>query len=69
MTKDDAVKAVDRAFDAAVARLFDVFVAGIAMDESVDVLSDRAAKGFDHAVKTHGRMLAVIDNHFSEMGS
>lgn len=66
MTKDDAVKAVDRAFDAGVARIFDVFVQGLAAGEKIDALTARAGRGFDHAVETHGRMLAVIDHHFAE---
>jgi len=66
VTKDDAFKAVDRAFDGAVARLFDVFVQGLAAGEQPDVLAARATKGFAHAVETHGRLLAVVDTHFPE---
>ncbi|SDD95808.1 hypothetical protein SAMN05216337_1017155 [Bradyrhizobium brasilense] len=66
MTKEDAVKAVDRAFDAAVARLFDVFVSGLSSGDSAAVLTARATKGFDNAVKTHGHMLAVVDHQFPE---
>lgn len=66
MHKEDAVKAVDRAFDAAVARLFDVFVTGLVSGDSADVLAPRATKGFGHAVETHGRMLGIVHDHFPE---
>ena len=64
MTVDDAIKAVDRAFDAAVAHVFDIYVQGLASGEKAEELAARAGRGFAHAVEVHRRMTAVAHDFF-----
>ena len=69
MKKEDALKAVDRAFDNAVAHLFDVFMQGLAGGEGLDALILRASNGFTHALQTHRRMTDIVARCYPEQPS
>lgn len=65
-SKDAAQTAVDRAFDAEIAKIFDIFVQGILLKSPRATLIERAGHGFEAAVETHRDLLLMVDRFFAE---
>lgn len=64
MNREEALKAVDNAFDAGVARCYDIVVQGLESDTPIDVLAARFRRGLAFHCDAHGKTTAVIEDYF-----
>ena len=64
MNKDDTLKAVDAAFLAGVNRLYEVFVQGLQIGTTPDVLEARFQRGLASNLDAHGKIRIVVEYYF-----
>lgn len=63
--RDQAIKAVDAAFDTSVNRLFEIFIEGLEIGTPAETLGDRFRRGLAFACDAHGKTTAILENYFS----
>jgi hypothetical protein len=64
MNKEDALKAIDCAFDDGVKHLYDVFLQGLVTGTDAATLAERFHKGLAFHNEAHGKTKAIVEDYF-----
>jgi hypothetical protein len=64
MNREDAIKAVDGAFDDGIRHLYSIFEQGLVTGQPLSELTEHFLKGLAFHCDAHGKTTAIVNDYF-----